>query len=865
MAAQQRTRTPRATYRLQLHAGFTFADAGALVDYLVDLGVSHLYLSPVLEAQEGSTHGYDVADPTRVSDALGGEQGLRALADTAHGAGLGLIADLVPNHVGTGFATPLWRSLLAEGREGAGGQAFDVDWDHPAPGSRGKVVLPVLGGRFGDVLDAGELAVVEEEGEYRLAYYDNRFPLSSSAHEAVRARGGPSGLDVRALDELLATEHYRLAHWRAPLQNYRRFFAINDLAAVRVELDEVFAHTHDAILGLVADGVLDGLRIDHPDGLRDPARYLQRLHDRTGGAWVVVEKIVLPGERLPSTWPVAGTTGYEFANLAVGLFVDPGAREALDDLDRELGGAPDLYEPMARRAKREKLETDLRPDLERIARLAWGVFGAEPAWRDIDFSTLRDALADVLSGYSVYRSYVDPETAQAAAEDRAVVASAVDEARGIGSAPTWVYDALEALLVGEAGSGPARRDVLARVQQLSGAVMAKGVEDTVFYRYRRLLALNEVGGEPARWGSSVGEFHEWARAQQRHHPLGMLTTATHDTKRGEDARLRLAALSELSDRWIPSVRRWREALAHAVQQTADGPAPDPQTESLVYQSAVSVWPVVDLGGTGEQVPLSGATSRQALRDRLVAYVQKACREDGRRTTWTDPDEAFESACAGYIAALLDGPVAEEVAAVAEAAAAVATVHGLSQVLLRCMAPGVPDTYQGCEGWDLSLVDPDNRRPVDFDQRVAALTGAASTRVGELVRHRFDGRLKLWVLSRTLRARASHPSCVGADASYQPVVTSGRFADHLVAFTRRGGDDALVVLAPRLIGGLTPEMGIGDRTILPLGRRWEDTTLTLDAGSYEDLLTGARHTVEGDGIGVGTVLAELPVALLARTS
>jgi len=844
---------PRATYRLQLTPEFGFAAAAGLVGYLGDLGVSHLYLSPVLQARPGSTHGYDVADPTRVSEELGGEEGLRALAAAAHAAGMGVVVDIVPNHLGTGFATPLWRALLEHGRSGPAGSTFDVDWATPLPGAADKVVLPVLGDQYGVVLHRGELAVVEEDGELRVAYFDHRFPLSPESAAAVERAGGPAALVGRPeepdryarLHALLEMQHHRLIHWRAGegLINYRRFFSIDELAGVRVEDDAVFDQTHAKILELAADGVIDGLRVDHPDGLRDPARYLARLADATGGIWTVAEKITAPDEPLRH-WPVAGTTGYEFANQALGLFVDPAAEDALDELDEEFGGS-DILHWILWDAKEEVLLGELAPDVTRLVRLLWSLSQAHLEHRDTDDIELRSAVVGLICSLDVYRTYVDPRTGTALPDDEARVDAAVADLRETGER-AGLLRFLADLLLGRVGTDPAHLEVIARFPQVSSAAMAKGVEDTAFYRHRSLMALNEVGGDPGRLGIEQPAFHAAQAQRQERSPLGMVTTATHDTKRGEDTRMRMAALSELPERWAATARRWWEEHQRNITRDGDyGPLIDAQTASLVYQTLVGVWPVD--GGPLEPV-----------RERVQAYVVKACREAKERTSWRDPDPEFEAATAGFVDALFaDDAFCAEMARLAGACAQMAVVSGLAQVLLRCTVPGVPDTYQGTEVWDLSLVDPDNRRPVDFGERrrVLAELDAGGTDPAALFGAPHDGRVKTWVLSRALRARRDHPACVGADGAYEPLAVEGRWADRVVAFARVAADDTLVTVAPRLASSLLREAGA------VLGGAWDDTAVALPhAGPWEDLLTGRRHP--GDRLALSEALTALPVVLLA---
>ncbi|MEX0659513.1 MAG: malto-oligosyltrehalose synthase [Egibacteraceae bacterium] len=853
---------PCATYRLQLGADLDFAAAGDLVDYLAALGISHLYLSPILTARPGSTHGYDVADPGRVARVLGGEDGLRALSARARAAGLGLVVDIVPNHVGTGPDNPLWETLLAEGPAGPMGRMFDVDWTTPMPpDAAGKVVLPILGDQYGRVLHAGELHVAAQAGRWRLRYHEHDLPLSPESEQALERAGNGDHLGGTPgqpstwsrLHALLEAQHYRLVHWRAGgrLINYRRFFAIDELAAVRVEDPAVFDATHGAVVALVQAGIVDGLRVDHPDGLRDPARYLARLSERTDGAWLVVEKILEADEPLPA-WPVAGTTGYEFANLALGLFVDAGAAPALDELDAAFGADTASYAAQSVAAKREQLETDLRADLRRLARALLRVTQLHPEVRDVDDEQCRQVLADVLVALDVYRAYVDPETGAATDADVSRVRAAVGRARaraGAG-APLFLYDFLAEVLTGRAGTSPEHLEVLGRFPQLAGAVMAKGVEDTVFYRYLRLTAVNEVGGDPSHLGVSAAGFHAANAERARRHPTGMLTTATHDTKRGEDVRLRIAALSEMVDQWAAAVHRWRERHADLVVDTAGGPAPDPQTAYLVYQTAVGVWP---LG--------RGALPGRELVTRLQDYTIKAAREAKRRTTWTDPDGPFEDGVRAFVAGVLDAEHAPELAEVADQAAGIAMVSGLAQVLLRATAPGVPDTYQGTELWDDSLVDPDNRRPVDFAARRRLLLELdAGGDPGELLRAWRDGRVKLWVLVRALRARREHPGAVGEQGAYVPVAVTGRWADHAVAYARVGTDgDALLVVVPRLPGSVMAGTGAP-----PVGALWADTALELPdelAGTtWSSLLTGERHA-GASSVPLSALCATLPVALL----
>lgn len=853
---------PLSTYRLQLGGDLDFDAAARLVDYLAALGVSHLYLSPIMQARPGSTHGYDVADPSVVSTALGGEEGLRRLAQTAHDHGLGLVCDLVPNHLGTGWHTPLWRELLAQGRTGPGARVFDVDWDHPLPGADDKVVMPVLGDQYGAVLASGELWVEEANGRLRLRYYEQAFPLAPRSEDLVAEAGGldqlrgtPGDADSWAgLHRLLEAQHYRLVFWRAgqSLVNYRRFFSIDDLAGVRVEDPEVFEFVHAKICELVADGVVDGLRVDHPDGLRDPGRYFAELAEATGGVWTVAEKILDPEEALPD-WPVAGTTGYDFANDVLGLFVDPAAEQTLNEVDRAFGASPKSYAEQAREAKLELAEGELAADRNRLGRLLWSVAQQHPEARDVDEAACRRVVSAVVASLPVYRTYVDPDTGEAREEDLALVTEAVADARRRNdSMLAPLFSVFERSVLGGGGHEAAHRELRARFPQLAAAVTAKGVEDTVFYRYNRLVALNEVGGDPARLGLEPAEYQERMCRRAARHPAGMTATATHDTKRGEDVRLRIAALSEYAEEWRQTVLRWRELNRRHVVDTPRGPAPDAQTELLAYQTLVGVWPVAGAAGPD-------------LVERVQNYLLKAAREAKQRTTWTDPDGQFEEATRAFVEALCDSEAAEfvgELTAFTGRVAEVAVVSGLAQTLLRIAGPGVPDTYQGTEVWDDSLVDPDNRRPVAFPRRRELLAELdAGAEPAQLLATRHDGRLKLWVLSRALRARAAHPDCFGPDGDYRPLQVQGAWRDHVVAFARVGEDGrGALVVVPRLPGRV-----MASRAEPPTGEAWKDTTVWAPTGlqgRWRSALTDEVHEV-ADRLPLAEVFATLPVGLLLR--
>ncbi len=798
-------RHPTGTYRLQLRPDFGFDAAADLLDYLDVLGVSHAYLSPVLQAVPGSTHGYDVVDHARLSEDLGGAAAFRRLSGTARDRGLGLVVDVVPNHMAVptpvSLNTALW-SVLREGPSSPYARWFDVDW----AAQERAILMPVLGQRIGQCLADGEI-VLERGGpsgdEPVLRYYDHEFPVRE-------------GTEDRPMGELLDRQFYRLAHWRVGDEelNYRRFFDIDTLVGVRVENPAVFAETHAVLLALVAEGRIDGLRIDHPDGLADPREYFRRLHAATDGAWVVAEKILEGGETLPADWPCAGTTGYDALLRAGGLFVDRAAEPTLTRLYAELTGEPDTFAPVVEAAKRWVVEHGLYAEIDRLVELAAEICHIHIELRDHTRRGLREALVEVLVAFPVYRAYVVTDE-QAPEESVTIIDHAV--ATALTRLPEDRHDTAElvgALARGEVGRGPLRDEFVVRFQQTCGPVMAKGVEDTAFYRWFRLCALNDVGGDPEHLGVTPDEFHAWSERQQRTRPATMTTLSTHDTKRSEDVRARLFALSELPDEWGGHVVAWRAATSAYRPDELDA-----NTEYLLWQTLVGAWPLD--------------------AERLSAYLEKATREAKRFTTWTEPDHGYDDAVHSFARAVLaDSQVMTDLAAFVDRLHPVFRANVLGQKLVALTMPGVPDIYQGCDLVDLSLVDPDNRRPVDFADRRDRLArldyGGGPADLDDE---------KLLVVSRAVRLRRTHPEWFGDDAGYAPVMTT---TPHALAF-RRG---EAVTVATRLSVGLERSGG------------WAKHTVELGEGPWRDELTG--RTFDGGAVPLATLLDPLPVALLVET-
>ncbi len=776
---------PRATLRLQFHRGFTFADARALVPYFARLGVSHLYASPIAVARPGSMHGYDAIDATRVNPELGGEAGLRSLAAALAEAGLGLILDIVPNHMAADPANAWWADVLRRGRASRYARYFDIDWQ-----ADDKVLLPILGRPLDEALAAGELK--REEG--RLSYFSHRLPL---------AEGDASG----SLADLLARQHYRLAWWRTASDriNWRRFFDINELVCLRMEEPEAFEAVHALPLRLHAEGLIDGLRVDHVDGLTDPAAYCQTLRRRLGeGAYLVVEKILLDGESLPEDWRCDGTTGYDFMNDVSALQHDAAGEACLGAAWSALSGRPAGFAPEEQAARREIVARSFSAQLDACAAAFAGGEFAPP--------TLRRVLAEVLAHFPVYRTYAAAGVPSAA--DREVLRRAADGARRTCLATDrW---AIEPVLRLFSSGHPA---AVARFQQLSAPVAAKSVEDTAFYRYGRLLSRNDVGFDVETFSLDAQAFHARVLARAATHPRAMLATATHDHKRGEDVRARLAVMSAMAQEWAALQARWIEGSASLRRSGA----PYAGDIAMLLQTIVGAWPLdLDVGD---------ADGRAAFAARLVAWQQKALREAKLFSDWAAVNEAYEDAARRFTLALVAEAalpaLLQEVAGLVSRIAAAGAVNGLAQCVLRLTVPGVPDLYQGTEFWDFSLVDPDNRRPVDFAARSAALRGAELPTLAAAWR---DGHIKQALIAHLLALRRRMPGLF-AQGSYEPVVVEGPAASSLIAFVRRHGDQSLLVALPRQPLGLLQE-----RDSLSLApRALADTTLRLDLPVTADRL------------------------------
>ncbi len=877
---------PTSTYRLQLHAGFTFADAARVAGYLRRLGISHVYCSPYLQAAPGSMHGYNVVDHQRVNEELGGEEGLAHFSAHLDELGLGQVVDIVPNHMATGPQNRYWWDVVENGPSSVYATWFDIDWHSAEVKLQNKLLIPVLGDQYGRVLSARQIRIEHDCDHFQIAYFDNVFPLAPRSLAIPLARAAEYAHDdtlsfiadslarlpapestertavflrhrdkqviyellrrlcrehanvpaaiaramdelnnnIDALDEFLNLQNYRLAYWRTADQElgYRRFFDINTLIGLRVERPHVFEATHSRILEWLRSGAIDGVRVDHPDGLRDPQQYFERLRESAPDAWIVGEKILEPQESLRSTWPIEGTTGYDFLNVCNSVLMYGEGLEEITEIYRSFTGEPVDFASIAHDKCLNVEQEALGSDVNRLASLFVAICENNRDRRDYTRAEIRRALREVAACFSVYRTYVAPDRDQITDEDRAEIDHAVAEAKKHRTAlDPALIDFIGDVLALRARGG-LETEFLLRFQQFTSPVMAKGLEDTALYCYNRMIGLNEVGSAPDRNGLSLRQFHEHCMRRQATYPFTMNTLSTHDAKRAEDVRARLAVLTEIPSRWKSALGRWARMNA----QFRNGGFPDRNTEYFLYQTLIGCWPI--------------------SVERVTAYMEKAAREAKQQTSWTQQNKEFEDALRRFIQRILESrEFVAELEGFVKQVLAPSRVNCLAQTLLRYTAPGVPDTYQGSELWDLRLVDPDNRGPVDYEARCTMLAELErGMPVEEIVRRMDSGMPKLWIAYRGLNLRKTHPEWFGADAEYTALYAEGSKREHVIAYLR---GERVATIVPRWN--------------VKLGAGWLATTLDLPEGRWAHLLAG--DTFAGGRVRLQSLFQRFPVALLVK--
>jgi (1->4)-alpha-D-glucan 1-alpha-D-glucosylmutase len=877
-------RVPRSTYRIQLHKDFTFDDAAAIADYLHALGISHLYSSPYLQAAPGSMHGYDVVDHRKVNEELGGESAHKRFCQKLGESGLGQVLDIVPNHMSLGSQNKYWWDVLENGTNSRYASFFDIDWNSAEERLRDKVLVPILPDQYGRVLSDGGVQLRRNDATFTVEASGQTFPVSPSSLCVILGKAAEyaksdtlnflsssfarlpspdfwdrrtilarhrdknvlhgllerlcaeeadvcSSIDravreinanVDALDEFLSQQYYRLSYWKTADQQlgYRRFFDVNTLIGLRIEREFVFDETHALIVKWLKQGVLDGVRVDHPDGLRDPKQYLERLRERAPEAWIVGEKILEPGEWLREDWPIEGTTGYDFLNVAMGVLVDREGLERLGAHYAQFTGDTSEFPAVAHDKKIAVTQEALGSDVNRLTSLFVDICENNRDQRDFTRAEIRRAVRELAGCFSVYRTYVVPEQNAITDEDRDRITRATNCAKSSRTdIDGGLFDFMHEVLTLKC-TGELETEFVNRFQQFTGPVMAKGVEDTAFYCWNRLIAMNEVGADPACDGFSLDYFHKYQEKIQETFPLTMTSLGTHDTKRSDDVRARMIVLSETPDSFIEAVQRWSSQNAsHDPNHVIDK-----GTQWFLYQTLVGAWPIT--------------------AERLRLYMQKAMREAKVRTSWVANNEEYETALNSYI----DGIIADKafttdlesfVADIADAG----RINSLSQTLIKYTAPGVPDLYQGGELWDFSLVDPDNRRPVDYQRRKQLLAEMASMDVAQVQARAGEGLPKLWLIRHALQLRNEHPALFGEHAKYTPIRATGEHAERVVAYLR---GEEVVTIAQRYCHRAQP---------------WGDTAINIPEGSWKNQLTG--EVLRGGAVRVDATLKSFPAALLFR--
>ncbi len=841
-------KAPLATYRVQLNRDFGFSDLKAVVPYLAKLGVSHIYASPIFKARAGSMHGYDILDPTVISEELGGAVGFEELIKQTQSYGLGWLQDIVPNHEAFSLENQRVVDVLRNGPQSRYSNFFDIDWNHPSPKLKGRVLAPFLDKELSQSLKDKEFALTFDGDGFRIRYGSLAFPLNSKSTQELLHRG-EIWQTVKQVNEnqdflakLLLEQFFAPTYWREAFReiNYRRFFDILDLVGVRVEEQTVFEETHRLSLNLLRSGKVSGLRVDHIDGLHDPQQYLLTLRQQAPDAFLLVEKILTNNEPLPDSWPVQGSTGYDFINHLNGLFINQSNEAAINAIYEWFTGNTQPFGEVLFDCKKTVIDTYFRGDIANLARLINQTLLAQ---REFESAKMPDAIAALIACFPVYRTYLSPKDPT---DQKGYFNSALKQAKQSKPDYSKEYGAI-AFLLGQCGGSVAALGALMRLQQFTGAVMAKGFEDTAFYRYCRFLSLNEVGGDPAKFGVPQDEFHSYNHSRQTIWPLTLNASSTHDTKRGEDARARLNVLSERPQELEEHLFRWAETNAKHKTQIHNQLAPYRSEEYLIYQTLLGAYPFE-------------AAETQAFTQRATAYIVKALREAKIHTSWLNPNPEYEKATAQFMSQILSDPsFLADFLPFQNRVANYGFFNTLSQTLLKITCPGVPDFYQGSELWDLSMVDPDNRRPVNYKKReqyLAEVSELKASSVKGLLEDCVSGKAKLYLIFRALQVRREFKTLFEQGA-YVPLAVEGELAEHVFSFMRSGSSSFVVAVIPRFLAGLLEPSGAW-------GVDWKDTRLILPSDAptiWKEAFTDSEvHTASGC-MRVCEVLGGFPVALL----
>ncbi len=878
---------PIATYRLQMQPGFGFEQASAIIDYLSDLGVSHLYTSPFLQATSGSLHGYDIVDPTHINSELGSGESYQSLCEAIKNAGLGLMIDSVPNHMAIlGKENPWWWDVLENGHASHYAAYFDVDWDSSEEHLSNKVLLPLLGDHYGRVLENKEFTLSFEKGQLTLHYHDKSFPIDPSSlsgilneaasvshsellafiaenYDRLPKSSNPSrkeiqkrqrntatlrtmlerlcfeepaiqiaiqneidriNKDCNALDVFIELQNYRLSYWRLANQDlgYRRFFDIKELVGLLIEDSEVFRITHALPITWFLKGWVQGLRIDHPDGLRNPTEYFNRLQESCPGAWIVAEKILARGEKLPTNWKIQGTTGYDFLNLLNGLFIDPNGKYALTKLYEEITKKETDFNQLVYECKLLVLNELFGSELNRLSTLFVHICERHRRYRDYTKPELSEALSQTAACFPVYRTYLSSTNKRISNEDEIYVNMAIDLV--FMKCPNLDHELIKFLrdLLLLRIPGQLEEELALRFQQLTGAVMAKGFEDTALYRYHRLIALNEVGGDPSQFHVPLNDFHQACQTARLERPLSLLASTTHDTKRSEDVRARLTLLSEIPDAFQKAVLHWMDLN----QKFHLDDLPDTNTEYLIYQTLIGVWPISE--------------------ERMLIYIEKAIRESKEFTSWLKSDQRYENGIKNFVREILKNEIfISDFENFVNPLINPGRVISLAQTLIKLTAPGIPDIYQGSELWNLTLVDPDNRHTVDFTLRRKLIKQLLELNADQIVEKIDEGLPKLFLIQQTLHLRKKFPEFFSSTSSYKPLYAEGCKKDHVIAFMR---GETIIIVTPRYI--------------MRLNNDWSDTILEFPEGIWHNIFTKEK-LIGGKLVRLNELFIHFPVALFFK--